>query len=185
MLRCTRLLAIAVLLTLTLGVASAAAQPATPSATASDPGKGTREDPIKRGHKVRAGDYEIEVKGVKRNANEIVAAENQFNDPPAEGRRFYLVTVEITYVGKETGTPWAELRFSAVGKTNVSYQTFEDRCGVIPSALSDAGEMFPGGAVKANVCWSVKDEDAGNLVMYVDPSYNKKDRVFFELVKKD
>ena len=45
-----------------------------------------------------ANGTEIVATGVMENAWEVVRAENQFNEAPAEGNRFYLITVEVAYV---------------------------------------------------------------------------------------
>ena len=55
-------------------------------------------------------------------------------------------------------------------------------CGVIPDAIDDTGETFPGGSIEGNVCWSVRTEDVGSLVMIAEESFTMdEERVFFSL----
>src|SRR4051794_14644978 len=110
---------------LTIPPVVAIAQTATPTATSTKMAEGTRKDPIPRGQSVDLGDWTVEIVGYRQNANEIVAAENQFNDPPAEGRQFVIATLRITYRGTGIGN-LSDLSFKAVGESNVAYTTYED-----------------------------------------------------------
>jgi hypothetical protein len=131
------------------------------------------------------GDWTLKVIDVITNATDQVMAENQFNDPPAEGRQFFIVRVSATNNSNQPASIRSIASFSAVGKSAVAYETYEDRCGVIPDELSDA-EVFPGGTIEGNICWSVKKEDVKTLVMFVDSyvTFDQKDRVYFSLRKK-
>jgi len=44
-------------------------------------------------------------------------------------------------------------------------------------------DVFPGGTVSGNLCWSVQSEDVASLVMYIEPlaSFDESERVFFAL----
>lgn len=129
----------------------------------------TRNSPLGIGRVGRSGDYEISVISVTPNANDIVMAENQFNDPPAEGEQFFMARVAVTYVGTETGTPWIDNEYQAVGSGSVGYTTYNNSCGVIPDDPIYISELFPGGSVEFNVCWRIQSSDADSLVMYVEP----------------
>jgi cyclophilin family peptidyl-prolyl cis-trans isomerase len=128
-----------------------------------------RNSPLGIGRVGRSGDYEISVISVTPNANDIVMAENQFNDPPGEGEQFLIARVAVTYVGDETGTPWLDNEYQAVGNSSVGYTTFNNSCGVIPDDPFTISELFPGGSVEFNVCWRIQASDADSLVMYVEP----------------
>lgn len=91
-----------------------------------------------------------------RDAGADVAAANQFNAPPVEGRVFVLAPVTATYTGAESGTPWVSLGLQFVGNAGNTYgMGADDYCGVIPTPLSDAGELYAGAAATGNVCVSV------------------------------
>ncbi|CAN0469133.1 unnamed protein product, partial [Phaeothamnion confervicola] len=154
--------------------------PQNPAASA---GQGAdRSDPVPIGSAATIGDYSVSVLDVTPNANEIIAAENQFNDPPKEGRQFLIARVSITYTGSDSGTPTFDLGFKAVGSRDVAYTTFDDSCGVVPEGLNDAPELFEGGEVEVNLCWSVETADVDSLLMYVEPLLSfDEDRIWFSL----
>ncbi|MGH2535267.1 MAG: hypothetical protein ACRDJW_23645 [Thermomicrobiales bacterium] len=157
----------------------------TPRPVASGP-VGTRDNPVPIGTAADVGGgWQLSVLDVVPNGTDLVMAENQFNDPPAEGRQFFLVTVTATYYGDESAAFTSSVGLSAVGASNVAYESFEARCGVIPNELSRA-EVFPGGAIEGNVCWSVMSDDAGSLVMFSDSffSFDDDDRVYFSLQRE-
>lgn len=132
----------------------------------------TRESPLGIGRVGRVGDYDVSVLSVTPNANDVVAMENQFNEPPAEGNQFFLARVSVTYAGSATGTPFADLNFQAVGDRSASYTTFNNDCGVYPDQAYNIAELFPGGSAEFNVCWEIASSDQGSLVMYVEPLFS-------------
>lgn len=150
------------------------------TAYGAEPGS-KRDDPVPMGTEARVGDYAVTVLDVTPNADAMVAAANQFNDPPAEGRQFFIARVSITYVGADSGTPWINLSFRAVGNRNVGYSTGDDRCGVVPDGLSDTPELFEGGQIETNVCWSIETVDVDSLVMYAEQYFADGGRVWFSL----
>lgn len=142
-----------------------------PTDTASGPdlvSNTSRDMPVPVGQTARVGDYEVTVVSVTPNATDIVAAENQFNDPPATGNQFFIVTVSATYVGASSGNPSFDLDFQAVGASNSGYTTYNNSCGVIPNDQYLVTEQFTGGTAEFNICWSVEAGDASTLVMYVE-----------------
>ncbi|MBW3591183.1 MAG: hypothetical protein KY393_04970 [Actinobacteria bacterium] len=127
--------------------------------------------------------WQVALTGVERNALQQVQGENQFNNPPADGRQFVMGTFSVSYVGEESGTPWIDLsmRFNgSEGNTFGSGQ--DDYCGVIQSSLDDTGEMFPGAEAEGNVCVSVPAEQVeGGLFMVEESMTFDPTRVFFNL----
>ena len=142
---------------------------------------GTRENPVALGSAAQVGDWVIQVSSVSPDGADAVMAENQFNDPPAEGHQFFLVGLEATYVGEESATFWVDLSIKALGDSNVAYESFDAYCGLIPDAISDEGETFPGGTVSGNECWSIEAGDADSLVLIIESSFafDDNDRTFF------
>ncbi len=119
------------------------------------------------------------VVSVTPDATDLVLGENSFNDPPATGQQFFLATVRLTYIG-ETSDEFYVSDLNAVGQSAVSYNQFDDYCGSIPDELPSR-ELFTGGTIEGNVCWSVEPEDANSLMLY-DNYGDKEDRVFLSLV---
>lgn len=156
---------------------------AAPSASSKPTPKNDRKNPLPFGTSGTIGDYSVKVVSVTPNANDEVAAENQFNDPPATGHQFYIARVSMTYNGSGSGNPAFDLNFQAVGRSSVGYSTFDNSCGVVPDdPITSADDLFSGGTVEFNECWAIKSSDADSLVMYVEPSfsYNAKP-VWFSL----
>lgn len=128
----------------------------------------SREAAIGVGRVGQVGDYDLTVISVTPDATDLVLSENQFNEPPAEGRQFFIARIAVTYTGSESGVPSAELNFQAVGDSNVGYATYSDTCGVIPDDRYRVTDLFEGGSAEFNICWSVSSDDADSLVMYVE-----------------
>lgn len=112
--------------------------------------------------------WNIEVLESIRDITEAVAEENQFNDPPEEGSRFMGAPIRVTYASGPVPASLFELTFKAVGPSGVVLATFDPSCGVIPDELDTFAELFEGGAVEGNVCWSVPSGDIGQLTMIVE-----------------
>jgi hypothetical protein len=120
------------------------------------PEVGTRENPAPAGSTIELTDWTVAVGATNRDAGAAVAAANQFNAPPVEGRAFVLAPVTATYTGAESGTAWVSLGIQFVGNAGNTYgMGSDDYCGVIPTPLSDSGELYAGAAANGNVCVSV------------------------------
>lgn len=149
-----------------------------PTATAAAGGgastNGTRTNPIPVGKAVSVGDWTLTVERVQPDGTELVLMENQFNDPPLDGRQFFLIDVSATLQGEEASSVIADLSFKAVGQSNVAYSTYDPSCGVVPNELG-FDEVFPGGTLEGTVCFQVEEQDVGSLVMYVEPSFSFTD----------
>jgi hypothetical protein len=126
---------------------------------------GTRGNPYPIGETVTIGEWDIVVTGAVQDATAEVLAENSFNETPAEGRQFFMVGIEATYNGEASDFLFASTAFSTVGPLAVAY-TGEDTCGVVPGEIEVFSEVFPGGTVAGNLCWSVRSEDAPGLLLY-------------------
>ena len=142
---------------------------------------GSRGTPLDIGDSVTVGDWEIVFTGVDLDATDSILEENTFNEPPAEGKQFVMVGVDASYVGEASDTLGFSVSFNAVGARGVSY-TFEDTCGVIPDDINSFAEVFNGGVVSGNMCWSVFSDDTDQLVAYVSESFSfDNDKIFVGL----
>ena len=160
----------------------AASAPATE--TEEESAAGTRENPLAPGVTFAVGDWTVQLGATDTDADDIVAAENQFNEPPVDGRRFVMVEATITYTGTESGTPWIDLTFEFYGSGGNTFGTaVDDFCGVIPDALDEHGEMFPDATATGNVCVSVPaDQIEGGAWIVEDLfSLDDSDRTFVAL----
>ena len=128
----------------------------------------SRDSPLSIGRIGNVGDYQISVLSVTPNANEVVAFENQFNEPPAEGQQFFMARIAATYTGPTTGSPAWDLDFQSVGDLSASYTIYNNDCGVYPDQVYNIPELFTGGSAEFNVCWQIDSRDQSSLIMYVN-----------------
>ena len=142
----------------------------TPVAPTPDGQIGSRGNPHPLGTPVPVGEWDITVTGAIDDATTEVLAENSFNEAPADGRQFAIVGIEATYRGGESDILFASTSFNVVGPRAVSY-TGEDACGVVPEELDAFSEVFPGGTIAGNLCWSVMSGDIDGLVFYSQESF--------------
>ncbi|WP_064441985.1 hypothetical protein [Hoyosella altamirensis] len=141
---------------------------------------GARGNPIPIGETARVGDWEVAFNNTALDATATVLAENQFNDPPADGRQFAMGDVTVAYIGESTGTPWLGLSFKMLGSAGNTFgDGMQDSCGVIPNPIDDHGELFPGAMATGNVCTSVPSDQVEGAVWIVEPSFSRDGRVFF------
>ncbi len=114
-------------------------------------------------------------------ATGAVLAENQFNDPPAPGRQFAMVTVEATYEGlEEPAVLSRDVTFVTVDASNLTYD-HDDGCGVIPDPLDQFGEVYGGGVLVGNLCWSVSTEHIDSLLLGISPAFSSQPPYFMAL----
>lgn len=111
----------------------------------------------------------IVVTGIVEDAWAIVQAENQFNDLPEPGNRFYMGTVAVTYVFGSDSLNVRESDYSLIGDKRVVYTPYGHSCGVIPDELK--AELFPGGQTEGNICFQVEVDD-GNFILIHKPSWS-------------
>jgi hypothetical protein len=128
--------------------------------------EGTRNNPLPLGTTITLGspgapEWEITVGPATLNATDIVLAENQFNDPPEDGRQYALLNLTATYVGETSATPWSDISVSYVGADGVTYESY-DTFAVAPEPFSDINELFPGGSGSGNVVIAIPSDTAAD-----------------------
>jgi hypothetical protein len=140
---------------------------------------GTRTNPIPLGAPIDINDtfskehWRLRILSTQPNATAAVMAENQLNDPPAAGKQFFIATLKLTYVsGTRASNPGIRIAgdLKAVGPSNVVYSTSgsASKCGVIPDAMSDKGDLLPGASSTGNICWQVPSAEAGSLIAFYE-----------------
>jgi hypothetical protein len=156
-------------------------EPGAPPSGPLAPSEGTRENPVPMSTWVDFGDgWHVRAVAATPEATQEVLDENQFNDPPESGNQFFIAEIEAMYFGTGSDRFDGTFRLRAVGSESVTYSTFSDRCGVTPNEL-DNPEVFPGGAIRGNVCWQVRSADAVSLVMFDDAFHTDGDRIYMSL----
>ncbi len=134
----------------------------------------------------QVGDWKVRVVDVNPDATDVVFDENEFADPPADGDQFVMVTIEAEFVGPDSGEFWSDMTWKTVGPSSVAYEDTTDGCGSLPDAIDDMGEVFPGGTITGNVCWSVSQSDIPDLLMILEEfAMDESGRTFFRLTSSD
>lgn len=139
---------------------------------------GTRENPAPFGSTARIGDWEVTPVSVDTDAESRVLAANMFNSPADNGFRYVIINVSATYVGEESGSPFWDLSWKLLGNRG---NTFDGRCGVIPDALRDGGETFPGGVVTGNICIAAPEDQLAESAVIVEGLFQRESRTFFAI----
>ncbi len=162
-------------------------QPATPTSGEIDPNAplGSFENPIPVGQPTDVGGgWSITVVAVRPDDTAAVLDENSFNEPPIEGRQFFVADVMVENTGTEPAEFDGNFRLRATGLEG-DYRAFapDDRCGVVANEWEEP-TIAPGEQVTAAICWSVPTTDAGNIRLY-DHEAITEARVYFALTPAD
>ncbi len=141
----------------------------------------SRTEPIPVGTSSVVGTYAVQVVSIEPDATDLIVNDQTFNEPPATGNQFYLVTVSVTNQGEEVTSLWWDLTFYSVGDQAIGYSENTNSCGYIPNGAYDAPELAPGESAEFNVCWQVPADEVTSLVMYVDTGYGGEGRAWFAI----
>ena len=133
----------------------------------STPVGSTLSNPHPYGAKFSAGVFDMQITGVDLDAWPEIQAENQFNDPPAEGRRYVIwtISVENSRGAADASEHTDNHDFSAV-VSGVVYEFFslDHYCGIFPNRLDH--DLFLGGRLEANICLSIPEDDPNITLRY-------------------
>ena len=121
---------------------------------------------------------ELIVTGITEDAWPAVQAAFQFNDPPEEGNRYYMVTVAVAYPAGSVSVNISASDFRLIGDKRLLYEPYDHSCGVIPDELS--GELFAGGRTEGNICFQIPSDESGLILIY-QPGYGSEERRFLAI----
>ena len=139
----------------------------------------TLDNPVLAGRILTGSDgTDIVVIGIIPNAWQQVAEENMFNEPPEEGKRFYMVMVEVSNPPGADSVTVSDFDFKLIGSSHVVYTTLENRCGLIPGKLR--GEIYGGGQLQGNVCFEIPMAEE-ELVLIHEPGFGAESRRYLSL----
>ncbi len=141
------------------------AGPSAPPSTDLEPTTiGTADDPIPVGQSYIIGLYEIEVRGVERNANDTVAAANPANPAPPLGSQHLIVQIAIRFTDNNSlGNPASIPFFVSDGSGR--WNDVDARCGIIPDSLLDSGLLEQGDETVGAACFTVPSDAVDDLVL--------------------
>ncbi|MEJ5943679.1 DUF4190 domain-containing protein [Pseudokineococcus basanitobsidens] len=104
------------------------------------------------GEATEVGEYTVAVTAVNPDADDVIAAENEFNEAPTG--QYVLVDVDVTYNGDEEGDPWIDLTAGYQGTDSRDYD--ESSCtAVTPAEASDQPTLRNGGSASYSVCFDL------------------------------
>ncbi len=143
-----------------------------------DDAVGTRQNPLPIGTTAKIGDWEVKVTEVNLDADELILATNEFNDPPSEGNRYVLADLEAKYVGDESGDFVWDMMYKFYGSGG---NTFDgtDTFAVSPNPIHDAGETFPGASISGDVLYEVPIDQIEGGAIIMEALMLSDTRVFF------
>lgn len=148
--------------------------PPAPTYSGADLELGGRGNPIPLGTTAKIGNWNITVTGVTPDATQMIMTENMFNDPPTPGRQFMLIGIKAEYLGggEDTANLWIDTSFHVVGDRAAAYGSSDSSCGVIPGSFMDLPEVFEGGIVEGNVCFSVPTDEVDSFILMGDEGFS-------------
>lgn len=143
---------------------------------------GSRSAPLPIGATVviddeMGGVWEVTLLPPTLNANEIVLAENMFNEEPPKGLQYALLPVSATYLGEETGTAAWDLEFAFVSAAGTTHKQF-DVAAVGPDELSSVNELYNGGVAEGNIVIAIPSADAESGTWRVSTSWGGAEAFF-------
>ena len=123
---------------------------------------------------------EVQVLQTWQNAWPVIYQENQFNDPPDQGKHFFMLRVGMTNPSDSSRSVDAsQYKFNLIGDNRVVYTQFNSSCSaVIPDALDS--EIFPGGRVEGNICFEIPQGERG-LILIHQPWQGAEYRRFLQI----
>jgi hypothetical protein len=131
-------------------------------------GFGTPDNPVPLGQSGRVGEWEARVVALIPDATEVVMDAFDFNDPPAEGKQFVMVRLELTYRGEQASSHLLDLGFRLQTADGRTYNEFDDTCGLFPDEIDQVAPTAPGASQSGTMCWSVATDDVEQLQLLLD-----------------
>lgn len=133
-------------------------------------GPGSFDEPLAIGETVLltefdADAWEITVDAVELDATELVLTSNEFNDPPADGFQYAMLTLTATNVGESATDPWFGVEVNYYDADFVEFTQFDQQVTEPDPAWFSIGSVAPG------------DTATGNLVVMI-PSDSPADGVW-------
>lgn len=136
----------------------------------------TRDNPAPIGTTITDGDWSVTINSVDLDANDLVANESEYNDPPEDGTTFILVNLTTTYNGDDANgsMPWVSVDYVTVDGTTISTS---DVWATIPDELDRLSNLYSGASATGNLLLQVPEDTADQGVLAVTPTL-MADKVF-------
>ncbi|OUZ08374.1 hypothetical protein BHE97_14290 [Aeromicrobium sp. PE09-221] len=138
---------------------------------------GARDNPYPLGTEVASGDWAVTVNTVNLAGNDVIAAENPFNEPPAEGNTFVIVNLTATYVGDDPAGEMPMVIVEYVTSAGNSVNSY-DHMAVVPEQFDELSTLYNGASTTGNLAFEIPSEGAEGGVLAVQPDM-LSEKVFF------
>ena len=130
-----------------------------------------RNNPILFGQsQITSDGFSLWVVNMIENATaEVLAESSSYIKPPDEGHQLVLVRIKVKNNISESKNFNADGRLRTVGNASVEYwhcKHHQDYSMSIPDEFDDSREIFEGGELEGNLCFSVKSSDVDSIVLY-------------------
>jgi hypothetical protein len=125
-------------------------------------------------------DYTVAVTKVNLDADNVLAREEFFNEPPKG--RYILMTLDVTYTGDDEGDPWGDLEGTFVGSDARQYDA--SACeATVPDSGYDVPTLNSGGKATFKACFDVPPDaiDGGKLFIDELAAFDNSSRVFWAI----
>ena len=141
---------------------------------------GTRDAPVPVGQVADiGGDWRLQVLDVIPDAAAMMAANDEFFQPPPAGFTYMLVKVALGYFGTEDPKVGFEPDLEVLGNSSV---TLDDFClSTVPDEVDFFNYVFSGGVVIGNACYIAPVGEAGSFVMYGKGDFFDEEGEYLEL----
>lgn len=139
--------------------------------------QGTRANPYPLGTEISQGDWTVAINGVTPDATDQILAENQFNEPPAEGSQYLMVNITATYNGTdpEGATPWVRAEYVTADGNTISSS---DAMVVEPDSFDSLSTLYEGASTTGNYAFAVPSDTALEGTVAITPDMFG-DKAFF------
>lgn len=141
------------------------AEPAEESAEAAG---SSRDNPAPIGSTISGDEWDVVVNSVTLGATDaVLAADNAFNEAPAEGSEFILINITTTYTGDDKGMP----AFVSVGYVTPEGNTIDglEDFVIAPEPLDTLSELYNGASATGNIVLTVPSATADQGVLVITP----------------
>lgn len=138
---------------------------------------GTRSNPHPAGTRFTIPDWKVSLSATTSGAKAVNAVRkaNQFNDAPAKGNTFAIVSVMVERTSGDSLAPWLGISIRFLTPDGLVLDGSQNYCGVVTKSLNDVGEMFPGAATSGNVCVQVPASAVAKGMWVVEPLMSMTD----------
>ena len=133
------------------------------------------------GETAKVGSYTVAVTKVNLNADDFLARDDLFNEPPKEGR-YIVMTVDVTYTGDEEGDPWSDLEATFVGSDARQYDSAACEA-TVPDSGFEVPTLNSGGKATFKACFDVPPDaiDGGKLFIDELAAFDSSSRVYWAI----